>query len=131
MSAVLNPQGQAAPPPADLFGASVDAANDASRAECALTFTGTLAHHAEVRLKQLDGHGHHVPVVCLDIEDVGAGHHRLHAEQPFTEAERPAAEALAKRLRRGMSVTVTTGLADLRLYLPAATICQPTERGTT
>ncbi len=123
MNAVLDQAAQSDP---DLFGAA-PAANDApARADCTLTFTGTLTHHAEVRTKQLDGHGHHVPVVCLDLEDVGAGHHRMHAEQPFTEDTRPAAEALARRLRKGMSVTVATGLTDIWLALPAATILPTT-----
>lgn len=127
MNAVLDMQVHtAAPGEADLFGDPA-AANDAAPPAAAdLSFTGTLVHHGEVRLKQLDGQGHHVPVVCIDLEHVGAGHHRMHVEQPFTEASRPDAEQLAKRLRKGQTVTVTTGLTDIRLFLPAATISQTT-----
>jgi hypothetical protein len=121
MSAVLEHAVHTSAPEVDLFG-EVPAANDATpRATCGLSYTGRLAHHAEVRLKQLDDH-HYVPVVCLDLEHVGAGHHRLHAEQPFTEATRHEAEALAKRLRKGALVTVSSGLSDVRVFLPAATI---------
>lgn len=125
MSAVLDAAVQAPAEP-DLFGMPPAAANDSAPGlACALTFTGVLAHHAEVRMKPIDG-GHHVPVVCLDLEDVGAGHHRMHAEQPFTETTRHEAELLAKRLRKGDSVTVSTALMDIRVFLPAATISTPT-----
>jgi hypothetical protein len=121
MNAVLQEQPQ--PAEADLFGQAPALAGGArSHGTACLHFTWTLVHQAEVRMKQLYGHGHHVPVVCIDLEDVGAGHHRVRAEQPFTEETRPAAEALAKQLRKGMTVTVTSGLIDIRLYLPAACI---------
>lgn len=126
MSAVLQPDVHTSVQAPDLFGTPPPGATDSAArpAACALVFTGTLAHHAEVRTKQLDDH-HYVPVVCLDLDNVGAGHHRVHAEQPFTEATRREAEALARRLRKGMSVTVTTGLTEIRLSLPAATISPP------
>lgn len=123
----MNTAVQTSEPEADLFGGAAAATAFPAHGappDCTLAFTGVLAQHAQVRTKQLDD-CHYVPVVCLDIEHVGPGHHRLHAEQPFTDATRHEAEALAKRLRRGMAVTVTTGLADIRLALPAATISQP------
>lgn len=126
MNAVLQPAAvQTSAPEADLFGVRPVANDPPARPAAILTFTGVLAHDAQVRMKQLDD-GHFVPTVCLDIDDVGAGHHRVHAEQPFTEATRHDAELLAKRLRRGMPVTVATGLADIRVALPAARIFSPT-----
>jgi hypothetical protein len=121
VSAVLQADVQTFAPGPDLFGAAPAANDTRPPAECLLTLTGVLTQHAQVRTKQLDDH-HYVPVVCLEIEHVGAGHHRVHAEQPFTEETRPEAEALAKRLRRGDPVTVTTSLADIRVFLPSASI---------
>lgn len=105
----------------DMFAPPAALALPRHKPGLAFTFTGVLVHHAEVRMKQLDDH-HYVPVVCLDLDGVGAGHHRVHAEQPFTDATRHEAEALAKRLRKGDQVTVATHLMDVRLVLPAATI---------
>lgn len=112
---------------ADLFGDAIPPAGATAPAaplDLRLTFSGVLAAHAEVRTKLLDG-CIYVPALCLDIEHVGSGHHRVHAEQLFTEATRADAEALAHRLRKGQRVTVTTALADMRLFLPAATLSTP------
>jgi hypothetical protein len=116
MSAVAEAVQTSVPEP-DLFGKSPAAPG----VRCELQLIGTVAHHAEVRSKPLDGQ-HYVPVVCVDLENVGAGHNTVHAEQPFTEATRHEAEALAKQLRKGTTVTATTSLSDIRLYLPAAVL---------
>jgi hypothetical protein len=122
VSAVLQPAVHTSVPEADLF-VEAPAANDVRpRGNCTMAFTGQLLHHAEVRVKQLDHQGLHVPVVCLELEHVGAGHHHVHAEIPFTEATRHEADALAKGLRKHQTVTVTTALSDVRVFLPAAAI---------
>jgi hypothetical protein len=111
----------------DLFGGPPMAQERAPQ----LAFSGVLRHHAEIRLKPIDGHGLHVPVLCLDLEDVGPGHHRVHAEQPFTEQTRADAEAIAKRLRKGDHVTVVTNPTDMRLFLPAVSIqCENAEESS-
>jgi hypothetical protein len=126
MTAVLQPAAvHTSAPEADLFGETPAADDKPAGATVIITFTGVLAHDAELRMVPL-GDGHFVPAVCLDIDDVGAGHHRVHAEHPFTDATRHDAEQLAKRLRRGMPVTVATGLTDIRVALPAARIFPPT-----
>jgi hypothetical protein len=116
MSAVAEAVQTSAPEP-DLFGP----APLALHASCKLQLIGTVAHQAEVRSKPLDGQ-HYVPVVCVDIENVGPGHNTIHAEHPFTEATRHEAELLARRLHKGATVIATTGLSDIRVYLPAATL---------
>lgn len=117
---------QTSAPEADLFGhVPAPALAPSAGADCVLTLTGTVAHHAEVRMKVLDQLGHHVPVVCVDLVDVGAGHNTVHAEQPFTETTRHEAEQLARTLRKGTTVTVATSLCDVRMSLPAASIFIP------
>ncbi len=74
-----------------------------------IQFTGTLLRDAEVRSRPAIDGLHAVPVVCMEI-DPGLGGRTLRAEQPFTDATRRDAEALARRLVRGHSVTVTTPL---------------------
>ncbi len=105
MTAITFPQ-PAAP---DLF-----ASEPADR----MAFTGVLARDAEIRVKPVGSDSRPMPVLCLDLQDVGPGHHVLHAEQVYTEATRKHAEAAAARLRRGMRVTVTSPLDHLRLSLP-------------
>lgn len=82
-----------------------------------LQFTGILAHDAEVRSKPVDNGARMLPVLCLDLR-VGQPQHLLHAEQLFTEATRADAERLAKTLKRGQVVSLTTSLLDMRVFLP-------------
>lgn len=109
----------ASAPDADLFGAEPpSAANEARPASGGrLALTGLLVH-AEVRWRA-GPHGY-LPVLCMELEDVGAGHHTVHAQHPYTEGALKEAEGWAKRLHKGMRITVTTDLVDLRLTLPAA-----------
>lgn len=79
-----------------------------------LEYTGVLLHHAEARTA-LDGAGHGVPVLCLDIELPTPDHTPLHIQQPFPAGHHAQAEAAAHRLKRGMVVTVQTPLAGMRL----------------
>ncbi|MBP7572591.1 MAG: hypothetical protein KA777_01305 [Rhodoferax sp.] len=80
-----------------------------------LEYTGTLIHAAQARAQVLDGDGHTVPVLCLDIELDNALHNLMHVEQPFPLDHFPQAQAAAHRLKKGMRVTVQAPPIDLRL----------------
>lgn len=109
-SAQTHPAG--APVEADLFP---DAAPGTG---AMLEFTGILKTDAQVRTKPVGDGLHVLPVLCLDLGDVGAGHHILHAEQIYTEATRHHAEAKAKTLKKGALVRVRTSVLDMRIFLP-------------
>ena len=106
-----------APADADLFGHPADVANEEPAADC-LAFTGTVARQADVRVRPMGADAHMVPVVCIELIDVGPSGHSLHAEQVFTNATRAQADQLAARLQRGVRVTLTTPLTGMRLVLP-------------
>ena len=93
-----------------------------------MEFTGVLVRAAEVRTKPVGDGTHALPVVCLDLHQVGPGLHLVHAEQIFTEATRKQAEALAASLPKGARVTVRTPLLGIRISLPHVEHCQPLER---
>ena len=79
-----------------------------------LQWSGTLIHAAEARTRILDGEQHAVPVVCMDIELDNALHNVMHVEQPFPADHFKQAEAAARRLKKGMHVTVDVPPLDLR-----------------
>ena len=81
-------------------------------------FTGTLLSQAVVRCRPTLDQLHAVPVLCLELRSNGPGHQTMHAEQIYTDATRPEAEALAKRLPKGAQVHIVTPLADMRITLP-------------
>lgn len=104
------------PPEADLFEGTPAAPRVDERP--VLQLTGRLLHDAEVRSKPV-GDGQHVrPVLCLDLAPCSGVFHTIHAEQIYTEATRKDAEARAATLKRGMRVTLTTPIADMRIFLP-------------
>lgn len=78
-------------------------------------FTGVLLHRAEARTTVLNTTGHTVPVLCLDIEIDSALHTHIHVEQPFALGQHSQAEAAARKLTKGMRVTVLAPLLGLRL----------------
>lgn len=119
MSGIFEADVQTSEREADLFG---DAPAAPGGATCQMAFTGQLRGRAHVAWKVYDSQGHQVPVLVLDLSHVGPGQHRVHAECPFSEATRPAYEALAKRLRAGQEITITTPLSGIRLHLPTAHI---------
>ena len=80
-----------------------------------LEYTSTLIHAAEARTRVLDGHDHSVPVVCLDIELDSALRNRMHVEMPYPADQHAQATAEAKRLKKGMHVTVQAPPMDLQL----------------
>lgn len=106
----------------DLFGTLPAAVPRDPSASCSLRFTGRLSHKPHVAMRQIDTEGHLVPVLVLELADVGAGHHDIVAHIPYTAANRDQAEAQAKRLRRDQVVTVTTELLDIRVLLRAASL---------
>ncbi|MDP3228487.1 MAG: hypothetical protein Q8N13_11000 [Acidovorax sp.] len=79
-------------------------------------FTGTLTRNADVRSKPPRDGLHVVPVVCMELKSILPGGPRYcYVERPFTDATRPAAEALAKSLKKGTTVTVLAPETDLRV----------------
>jgi hypothetical protein len=89
------------------------------RADCVMELTGILVH-AETAQRAL-GDGTFVPAVQMEIDDVGAGHHRIVAYVLYPRGASEQAKARVKQLRAGQRITVRTNLTDLRLLLPAAT----------
>lgn len=79
-----------------------------------LQWSGTLIHAAEYRTRILDGQAHSVPVLCMDIELDNTLHNVMHVEQPFPADQHKQAEAAARRLKKGMHVTVDVPPLDLR-----------------
>jgi hypothetical protein len=115
---------QTSAPEADLFASETHAPAAAIPA-AQMTFTGRV-HSARVATKPCDREGHMVPVLVLELHDVGPGHHVVTAHVPYTDATRNDAEQMARQLRRDQVVEVTTPLTDVRLFLPAASISTPT-----
>ena len=87
----------------------------AHTAPAMLEYSGTLIHAAEARTRLLDGNDHSVPVVCMDIELDNSLRNRMHIEQPFPADQFTQATAAARRLKKGMHVTVQAPLLDLQL----------------
>lgn len=84
-----------------------------------LEFSGILLRNAEVRHKPARDGLHTVPVVYLELKSTGGPVARTcHAEQPFTDATRQQAEALAKTLTKGRVVTIRTRAADMSVTFP-------------
>lgn len=79
-----------------------------------LQWSGTLIHPAQARTRILDGQDHSVPVLCMDIELDNALRNVMHVEQPFPVDQHKQAEAAARRLKKGMHITVDVPPLDLR-----------------
>jgi hypothetical protein len=111
----------------DLFGdtAPPAPATKPAASPCTLMLSGRLAGRPHVAMKAADA-GHFIPVIELDLDDVGAGHHRVRAWVPFPPDQRDQAERQARALHRGQLVTVATSLADVRVLLPAASLVTTT-----
>jgi hypothetical protein len=89
---------------------------------CGVEFCGTLIRNGEARQKVLDGDGHTVPVLVLDIETDSALHMPLHVEQPFPAGHMHQAEAAARRYRKGQRVTVQASALSVRMAVTATHI---------
>ena len=79
-----------------------------------LQWSGTLITTATARMRILDQEAHSVPVICMDIELDNALHNVMHVEQPFPADHFKQAEAAARRLKKGMHITVEVPPYDLR-----------------
>lgn len=77
--------------------------------------TGVLLRAAEARTRLLDGDGHAVPVLCMDLEMDNLYRTHVHVEQPFPVGHFTQAQAAAHRYKRGMRVTVQAPLVGVSL----------------
>lgn len=100
----------------DLF-VHTDAQQPQPTHQC-LQFTGVLRADAQVRVKPIGADGHVLPVLCMELSHVGDAHHTVHAEQIYSEATRAQADAKAKTLKKGTTVSVSHSLLDMRIFLP-------------
>lgn len=87
-------------------------------------YTGTLLHTAEVRTKVLAGDGQAVPVLCMDLQLDNPYTTLVHSEQPYPAGCHSLCEAAAKKLKKGMRITVQAPLAGARLVLPNVSAIQ-------
>lgn len=85
-----------------------------AQAPTLLQWSGTLLHAAQARTRVLDGQLHAVPVLCMDIELDNQLRNVMHVEQPFPVDQFKQAEAAARRLKKGMYVSVDVPPLDLR-----------------
>ena len=83
-----------------------------------MQYSGTLIHGAEVRSRPCDSAGHMVPVLCFDIVSASATHNLVHVEQPFPAGAQDQCEVAARRLKKGMHVTVEHAAMGLRVIAP-------------
>lgn len=81
--------------------------------------TGTLTRAAEARTRQLDGE-HDVPVLCLELETDTPAHLPVRVEQPFPVGHYTQCAQAARRLRKGVTVTVQTSVLSWRLHAAAS-----------
>ena len=83
-------------------------------------YTGTLTENAQARIGTSTDGGF-IPMLCLDMELDNQYGTRLHVEQPFHTNDYEAARMAARRLKKGMRVTVEAPLVGLRLVARNAT----------
>jgi hypothetical protein len=100
-------------------------------AHTAYEFTGVLVDHGEARQKAIDGEGHLVPVLILNIQSDSLLRTPLHIEQPFPPGPCGQAVAAARRYRKGQRVTVQAPALSLRLAVTASHIHVATTEPTT
>lgn len=89
-------------------------------ADVLAVFSGRVMRRAETRAKVLDGEGHSVPVLCMDIESDSPTRAVIHVEQLFRFGQQAEAEAAARRIKAGAHVTVEAPITGLRLVIPNA-----------
>lgn len=80
-----------------------------------LQFTGTLIAPAQARTTILDGEGHTLPVLCMDIELDNSECSRLHVEQLFLSGKHRECEAAAHRYKTGQRITIETQHTSISL----------------
>jgi hypothetical protein len=84
-------------------------------------YTGRLLRAPEVRTKVIDQEGHAVPVLCLDIESDSPLRLPIHVEQPYPLDHHAQCQAAARRLSKGMHITVEAPMVGVRLVVGNAT----------
>lgn len=87
-------------------------------AECLIT--GTLTENAGARTKVLDGDVA-VPVLCLELVTDTPMRLPVHVEQPFPRGHHAQCEAAARRLKKGLHVTVQAPVVGWKLIAANAT----------
>ena len=80
-----------------------------------LEYTGTLIAPAQARTTILDGEGHTVPVLCIDIELDNLERTRMHVEQVFPSGKHVECAAAARRYKTGQRVTFETANTSITL----------------
>lgn len=80
-----------------------------------LEYSGTLLQQAEARTDMLDGEGHAVPVLCLDLALDNALHTPLRVKQYFPAGAHAQAHAAAHHYKAGQRITVQVPLLSLRM----------------
>ena len=80
-----------------------------------LQFIGTLIAPAQARTTILDGEGHTVPVLCIDIELDNLERTRMHVEQVFPSGKHVECAAAARRYKTGQRVTFETANTSITL----------------
>jgi hypothetical protein len=63
---------------------------------------------------------HMVPILLIELEDVGPGRHAVHARHYYTEQFRRDAEGWAAQLKKGTRLTIAAPIHELRLTVPHA-----------
>lgn len=90
-----------------------------------LAYKGTLLRHAELRHVQIDGEGHLVPCICMEVELENGARTPMHVEKLFPRDDIKQATEEAHSLKKGMRVEVQAPLVGLRLVARNATCITP------
>lgn len=80
-----------------------------------LEMTGILLEHGEARMRQIDGEGHMVPVLCLHVESEGITRGHVLVEYPYPAGQLRECEQAAATYRRGARVTFTAPTVGIQL----------------
>lgn len=81
---------------------------------------GRLTANAQVRSRACDREGHMVPVLCLELAELGPWKRTVHVELPYPVDAREQAEKRARELKRYAVVDVVSPITGLRMSLPNA-----------
>ncbi len=96
--------------------------NPAAICDAQATFSGRLVRDATARMKPIDREGHMLPVLVLELESDGELRMPLRVEQHFPPDGMDAANAAARRYRKGLHVTVDASVLSARLAVTATHI---------
>ncbi len=90
-----------------------------------ILITGTLVQDAEVRTLPQGVDSTPMPVLCLLIDSDGPGQLPVKAEQVYPPAARAQAQQRAKSYKRGMRVSITAPVHQIRHTLGHCSDIQP------